>query len=277
MNNNFLIGGDPEFPLYNNVLNEFVSFEQYIKGTKTDPEKIEVKGCFQQLDCTGIEFTLPPAPEYWMYKTLIDNCIVYTNDWLSKINENLHIVVTSSCEYSQDQLQSESARTFGCEPSYSVYRNGVSDRPDPDSISFRSFGYHLHYGFDREYNKGELRSFMVLNDIFLGFPSIWKDLDSRRRKIYGNLSDHRIISKEKDYSKIQSSNRVEYRVLGAGIHNHPEFIENGISLIKSNIHRMDDLVDYYYSDLKEIDSSNYDNDLCNELKDLMIKNNHFNG
>lgn len=277
MNSNFLVGGDPEFPLYHKGFKKFISFEDYVKGTKKNPEKIEVKGCFQQLDCTGIEFTLPPAPEYWMYKTIIDNCIIYTNDWLKKIDNNLEMIITSSCEYSYDQLQSESARTFGCEPSYSVYRNNISSRPDPDSINFRSFGYHIHYGFDREYSKGELRSFMILNDIYLGFPSLWVDQDNRRRKLYGNLSDHRIISKEKNYDKIQSSNRVEYRVLGAGIHNNSDFVENGINLIKSNIHRMTELVDKYYNYLKDVDDSNYDVEVCNVLKDLMIKNNDFNG
>jgi len=277
MNNNFLIGGDPEFPLFHKGRKEFISFEKYIKGTKTNPEPIDVKGCFQQLDCTGIEFTLPPAPEYWMYKSLIDNCIVYTNKWLKKKDKNLEMVITSSCEYSLNELLSEESRRFGCEPSYSVYRNSISERPDPDSVDFRSFGYHIHYGFDTEYSKGELRSFMILNDIYLGFPSIWVDKDSRRRQLYGNLSDHRIISKEKDYSKIQSSNRVEYRVLGAGIHNTPDFVEKGIDLIKQNIHRMDELVDKYYQYLNIIDSKNYDISFCEELKELMIKNNDFNG
>jgi len=277
MNNNFLIGGDPEFPLFHKGQNRFISFENYIKGTKKNPESIGVKGCFQQLDCTGIEFTLPPAPEYWIYRTMIDKCIEYTNNWLSDIDENLEMVIQSSCEYSFNELQSESARTFGCEPSYSVYRNGISDRPDPDNIPFRAFGYHIHYGFDQEYNKGRLREFMILNDIYLGFPSIWVDTDNQRRSLYGNLSDHRIISKEKNYNKITSSNRVEYRVLGAGIHNNPEFVERGIDLIRTNVYRIDELVSRYYDYLKEIDSSNYDMELCESLKNLMIQNNDFNG
>lgn len=275
--NNFLVGGDPEFPLFHKGENRFISFEKYISGTKKNPEKIGIKGCFQQLDCTGIEFTMPPAPEYWIYRTMVDKCIEYTNDWLKDLDDNLEMIVTSSCEYSLNELQSESARTFGCEPSYSVYRNSISERPDPDNIPFRAFGYHIHYGFDQEYSKGELRKFMILNDIYLGFPSIWVDTDSRRRLLYGNLSDHRIISKEKDYNKITSSNRVEYRVLGAGIHNNYEFVERGIDLIKENISRIDELIDKYYILLKHIDQSNYDNNLCSELKDLMIKNNDFNG
>lgn len=280
MDSNFLIGGDPEFPVYDKKLKKYITAENLVKGTKKEPSPIAIDGCFEQLDCVGIEFTLPPAPEYRIYQHIVNKCIKYTNEWLLKINPNYKLAFKSSAEYDPIQLESEIANEFGCEPSYSVYRNDVSFRPNPIDIgNLRSFGYHLHYGWNHEIPKKDLLNFIILNDIFLGFPSIYKDKDNKRREIYGNLSDHRIIIKtDTEYKDILSSNRVEYRSLGCGIINHTTFIDKGILMIKDIINKniVKEIVELYYDDLYQIDETNFDVDLCENLKNKLIKNNNWN-
>lgn len=189
MNTNFLIGGDPEFPIYDKELRKYISAENLVKGTKDEPSPINIDGCFEQLDCVGIEFTLPPAPEFWIYQHTVSKCVGYTNEWLKKINPNYQLRLVSSATYNQDQLTSDASNMFGCEPSYSIYQSGVSARPDPVAMNgLRSFGYHIHYGWNEEWSKQELLDFIILNDIFLGIPSIYKDKDIKRRKLYGKIT-----------------------------------------------------------------------------------------
>lgn len=51
----FIIGGDPEFFAYNNKTEKYVSLIPYIKGTKDEPEPIEVQGCFHLIDNVSVE------------------------------------------------------------------------------------------------------------------------------------------------------------------------------------------------------------------------------
>jgi hypothetical protein len=281
MDANFLIGGDPEFPIYDKKLKKYITAENLVSGSKEEPSPIAIDGCFEQLDCVGIEFTLPPAPEFWIYQHTVNRCIGYTNNWLSEVNSDYQLKIVSSAKYHQDQLLSETANIFGCEPSYSVYTRDISVRPDPVTLDgLRSFGYHIHYGWGKDWSKEELLNFIILNDIFLGIPSVFKDKDLERRKLYGNLSDHRIITKDKiEYKDIKTSNRVEYRTLGAGMCLHAKTIENGIDKIKDVIRRnsIEEVISMYYNDLEELDESNFDKTLCENLKDKLIENNHWNG
>lgn len=281
MNSNFLVGGDPEFPIYDIELKKYITAENLVHGTKDKPSPIAIDGCFEQLDCVGIEFTLPPAPEYWIYQHTVDKCIEYTNHWLTKINKAYKLELKSSAKYNADQLLTEVANIFGCEPSYSVYRKTISARPDPVALNgLRSFGYHIHYGWNEKWIKKELQDFIVLNDIFLGIPSLYKDKDEKRRLLYGNLSDHRIITSEQiEYDNIKSSNRVEYRTLGAGMCKHSKLINKGIHMIKNiiNTNQTSRVMNMYYKDLLEIDKYNFNKELCDILKNKLIQNNDWNG
>ena len=273
MKSNFLIGGDPEFPCIIKGINEYQSLINIVEGTKKDPKPIALEGCFQQLDNVMIEFTLPPMKEYWMYKSIIDDCIEYTNKWLAEIDPMYSLDIVSSARYNMMELDNEQAMTFGCEPSYSVYRNDISFRPGPAMVgNLRSCGYHIHYGWDEKYTKEELHKFMILNDVFLGFQSMYYDKDVDRRKLYGNLSDHRIIGKDQE-----ASNRIEYRVLGAGIHNYPQFVDYGIKMIKKvlDANLLDEYYDKYYDNLKLVDDTEYSKEACKKLKNKLIRNNDF--
>lgn len=278
--NNFILGADPEFFARNTKTGEYISLIPFLKGTKSKPEILKiplVDGCFKLKDNVAVEFNMPPVPEYWMLKILIDQCIQETNNWLKSINPNLELAITSSAEFDDVELSSEEAMEFGCEPAYSVYSEDVVYRPSPVEIgNLRTSSYHIHYGWDKNYSREDLFKFIVLNDIFLGFPAIFKDETDKLRKIvYGSLSEHRIKS-EKHYFHIEEANRIEYRSLGAGIHNYPKFVNNGINLIRNNIHQMDEIYDKYFDDLYLLNYDLYNDKLKNNFKNKLIKNGHWN-
>jgi hypothetical protein len=279
--NNFILGADPEFFAYNKNNNKFVSLVPYLKGTKKRPQPIDmelISGCFKLKDNVSVEFNMPPVTEYWMLKALIDYCIEDTNKWLQNIDPNLELAITSSAEFDNEELSSKEAQEFGCDPAYSVYSEGVVYRPSPNEIgALRTASYHIHYGWDTEYTREELFKFIVLNDIFLGVPATFKDLSDKSRKIaYGSLSEHRIKSKIKDYFKIKKANRIEYRSLGAGIHNYPGFVDNGIKMIREHVHQLDDIYDKYFDDLYFLQHDLYNEKLLTSLKKKLETNGHWN-
>jgi hypothetical protein len=274
----FIIGGDPEFFCQNIETGEYISLIPYIEGTKKKPQDIAINGCSQLRDGTALELNLPPMPEFWMLHRIISDCIDYSNKWLSNINPNYVLDITSSAFFNEDQLKHKEARIFGCEPSYNAYTSKECHRPEASSLNgLRTASYHLHYGWEEEIDVITLKNFIFLNDIFLGFPAMYLDhSDELRKQVYGQLGEHRIKKLKLHYSEIKSSNRIEYRSLGAGIHEFPGFIENGIKLIRNNIKNIDDLVSLYYDDMMLISLYPENIENKNLLKQKLIQNGHYN-
>lgn len=165
-----------------------------------------------------------------------------------------------------------------CEPAYNAYTSDEVYRPSPKEIGgLRTASYHIHYGWEEEINVEVLKYFIFLNDVFLGFPAIYLDQsDILRKQVYGQLGEHRIKKTNTEYHNIKQNNRVEYRSLGAGMHNFPNFIENGINLIKKNIDNFKNIYDLYYEDFKKL-SLDYNNEELKELiKQKLVKNGHYN-
>lgn len=279
INRNFIIGGDPEFPCLNVEIFEYVSLIPYIRGTKKRPQKIEVKGCSQLRDNVLLELNLPPVPEFWMLHRIIDDCINYSNKWLRDINPSLRLDITSSAFFSADELKHKEAMEIGCEPAYSIYN---WKRPVPRSSfdeipGLRTASYHIHYGWEEEINTDTLRYFILLNDIFLGFPALYLDhSDTLRKNLYGQLGEHRIKKPGIVYEKIQTNNRIEYRTLGAGIHRFPGFIEKGIEMVRDNISNIHYFTDEYYEDFKALNANLFNVDLKENIKQKLINNGHYN-
>lgn len=274
----FIIGGDPEFFCKNIETEQYISLIPYIAGTKKRPETINIKGCSQLRDGTAIELNLPPVPEFWMLHKIISDCIEYTNNWLKELNPSYKLDITSSAHFNNDELLHKEARVFGCQPAYNAYTSKEVFRPDPDDLNgLRTASYHIHYGWDHDISVVDLKKFIFLNDIFLGFPALFLDkTDVLRKQVYGSLGEHRIKKSKLHYTEITECNRVEYRTLGAGMHEFPGFIENGIKLIRENLENIDTFVELYYNDLAEL-SMNLDSKLIAELKTKLIKNRHYNG
>lgn len=225
---NFIIGGDPEFPLIDLQTNKYISLVPYINGTKEEKHPIPVELCFQQIDNTNIEFDIPPQKYFYMYHHLVDLCIESTNNFLQNINPNFSLTAVSSALYDDKELESDEAKEFGCEPSLNIYDKIQAPKVIIES-NYRFAGYHLHFGFDRNLTKKEVRNFIVLCDVFLGLQALSLDNDGIRRQYYGKLGEYRQKAK----------NRLEYRVLGAKMHLYPDIIGQAINKIHNYMNNFD--------------------------------------
>lgn len=209
----YKIGTDPEFIIVDCQTGEPRSGIGKLGGTKANPEDIG-EGCGVQEDNVTAELTVPPS-------TSVEEFIYYMNYGRNAINErlkpfNLKLLSASSARYTEEELDNEVARKFGCEPSYCIYTKSVSPRPTPEQIgNLRSAGFHIHIGADRLLTIQEVEALIFYMDVYLGLPSVILDLDTDRKKIYGNAGDFR-------FKNITTANErftiVEYRTLGGALH-----------------------------------------------------------
>lgn len=212
---NFLIGSDPEFGVVNQAGTPS-SVIGILPGNKKKPFDIG-EGCGVQVDNVMAELTIPPANT----KQEFVNSIMYGKQ---KINEllapyGLMVRSISSARYSEEALDNDIARTFGCDPSYCIYTKKVSPRPTPEEVgNLRSCGTHIHIGADRLLSIPEIERLIFCMDMFLGVPSILIDEDSDRRRLYGNAGDFR-------FTNTDTYTRVEYRTLGGIFTESPQLME----------------------------------------------------
>lgn len=194
---NVTIGADPEVFLHNGE--EFISSEGLIGGTKYEPKYITEEGHAVQEDNVMAEFCIPPS------KTSDDFCnnIIKVLDYLSDVAElnNSVISIQPSANFSDEQLCTPQAQTFGCDPDLSVYLEDFNPTISEIEGNIRFAGGHIHVGFDKPDFTDCIKLVKAL-DIFLGLPSVWLDKDTKRKKYYGTAGRFR----EKPYG-------IEYRTL----------------------------------------------------------------
>ena len=197
---NVKIGADPELFFEERGTGKILTVEGIIHGTKESPTPIDDKGHFVQRDNILAEFNIPPAESLTDFKTSIRFVLGYLS-MIAELN-NCVLNFNSANLIDGDQLVSETAREFGCDPDYNVYTGKPNVSPDPDMVNnLRCAGGHIHIGYD---NPTVLTSqeLVKLCDIFLTLPTLKFDKDMRRRTMYGKAGSYRL----KKYG-------VEYRTL----------------------------------------------------------------
>jgi len=255
------LGSDPEFVCQNTQTGEFVSLVGFIPGTKKNPEPIEL-GCGVQLDNVGCEITVPPCENFKELMYYIDSSRNNMDNFLKSINPHWKLRALSSAIFDPKELKSKGARTFGCDPSYSIYK-GVSERPSAKEVgNLRSFGFHIHFGIE-DFKEEDIVPFIFLCDLFLGIPSIIEDPDKNRRKIYGNLGDYR-----------KTSYGIEYRTMGSYMMAKEEVVSDGINKIIETLkepERINLLLDKYFDVFEKIDREIKNEDLNLEEIEAIYK------
>jgi len=189
---NITIGADPEMFLFSESQNKFVPVCGLIGGTKSEPLPISDKGHFLQEDNVMAEFCIPPATSRKMFIEDIQFVKDYIAETILKPRGLIYKCVGSAI-FDENDLVSEQAQEFGCDPDYDVYTfeaNKVS-RVNP---LLRSAGGHIHVGYD---NNNPQTSFELIKvmDLFLGLSSIILDPDTERRKLYGKAGTYRLKPK----------------------------------------------------------------------------------
>jgi hypothetical protein len=204
MLSNISIGSDPEFGVVDSVTNEAKSVIGYLGGSKEEPLSLG-NGCARQEDNVGAELTIPPCKnkeDFYKYITegraAIDK--ILSENWLKT-------TAVSSLRYNKEELDHPKAMEFGCDPAYDVYERAEAFRPSPEEVgNLRSFGCHIHIGWDGDKSVATLESIVKVCDLLLGVPSIILDTDADRRSIYGKAGEFRICN----YG-------LEYRTLGGAM------------------------------------------------------------
>lgn len=208
---NVTLGADPELFVMNETTGEIVSAEGFVLGTKYEPhhfDKDEAGYC-TSLDNVMAEFTIPPVKSAEEMCRAIYHGIDFINGLLPK---GLKTVAVASAVLDPKHLQTESAKTFGCEPDYNVWTRSINPQPKATNKNLRSAGGHIHIGYDSpdmETNEKLVKAC----DIFLGLPSILLDTDVDRRKLYGKAGCFRM-----------PSHGIEYRVLSNFWTKTPELV-----------------------------------------------------
>lgn len=156
---------------------------------------IREDGCAVQEDNVAVEFCIPPANEVSKFIEAINFNLKYIEDYVK--DKGLSLSITASQEFSQDQLESDQARLFGCDPDYNAWTFRTNPRPKSRNRLLRSAGGHVHVST-------EAHPFLCARamDLFLGVPSVLLDEDTRRRELYGKAG----ACRPKEYG-------VEYRTL----------------------------------------------------------------
>lgn len=120
--------------------------------------------------------------------------------------------------FTDEQLNTEQARRFGCSSSTNPYNQETYHPTAEAAGNMRTASIHIHVGFDRT-NKTGLTSnfddfcrFLRTMDVFLGIPSVLIDKDKQRRVLYGQAGDGRRKRLKKQGIEIW-----EYRCLGGNL------------------------------------------------------------
>lgn len=182
---NIKIGADPELFLEKDGV--IISAEGMIGGTKEEPRKITKDGHAVQEDNVMIEFNIPACETKEDFIFNLNFVKSYLDTLVGMKGCNLNF--SASAELAEDQLNTEQAQEFGCEPDLNVYLEGENPKP-VGSGTLRSCGGHVHIGYE---NPSEAQSIKIVfaMDMILGLGSLALDTDERRRSMYGKAGSFR--------------------------------------------------------------------------------------
>ena len=192
------IGADPEF-FVTDPHGNLRSAIGLVGGSKDQPKSLGRSGFFVQEDNVAVEFNVPPAKTVSEFVDGIDWSIQKLTIQLSQ----KHLVpkfsaseIFPAAEINRDIR----ALMFGCDPDYNARTLDQNPRPQAE-IYLRSCGGHVHVGYD-PVDRIPRHSVIKMMDLYLGIPAVMMDMDTRRRKLYGQAGAFR-----------PTNYGVEYRVL----------------------------------------------------------------
>jgi hypothetical protein len=260
---NITLGSDPEYACFdqNGTPRSAVGF---IPGTKKEPFQLEDQwSC--QIDNVGAEMCIPvcTTEEEFVHAMLHGKYLVEKK--IQEMQPNWTVRSVSSARYSQEELNSDTARMFGCEPSYCVYTQEQSPRPHPSQVgNLRSFGCHIHIGYQTDDRAMDAADKIIrAMDICVGLGSVIIDTDSDRRSIYGNAGDLR-------FRQVEDVNIVEYRTLGGAMHLDEERLSWVYKQTMKAVEMVNNWSDFYQDHGKVVEEAinTGDEATCRELMGL---------
>lgn len=190
---NPLIGADIEVFLRDKITQSPISAEGIIKGTKDEPFNFDSSNKYYaiSLDNVAAEFCIPPSLTKEEFLHGIKKGINYIN---SVIPKELEIFSFPAAIFEDKWLQTENAKTFGCEPDYNVWLREINPKPEAPNPNLRSCGGHIHLGYtiDEQILEAMGKEKMIVDewvikamDAFVGLPSVILEPNNERKLLYG--------------------------------------------------------------------------------------------
>lgn len=186
MNQILSLGCDPEVFLKHQS-GKHISSVGLIGGTKDVARPIDDEGNGVLEDNVAVEFNTPPCYTVEDFKRHINKNLDYIRGRAQELG--LTVAINPSAVFDDDQLQTEGAKTFGCEPDYNAWNNGQQNpRPRSDDPNLRSCGGHVHIALLPDDDP-----LMVIQamDLFVGCLMLDFDTDTARRELYGKAGAFR--------------------------------------------------------------------------------------
>lgn len=182
----FTVGADPELFLRRGQ--KYISAQGNVPGTKTHPWEIPgMKGFKLQADNVACEFNIPPASNPNEFSANISKALAYIRK--SMAQRKLVVDIRASQIFDEDQLQSEGAREFGCDPDWNAW--SLEENPKPDcNTKLRTAAGHVHIGFANPTDDLRIR-IARLFDAMVTVPSLFVTEPNPRRTMYGRAGAFR--------------------------------------------------------------------------------------
>lgn len=201
------VGTDPELFIMDRSTNKVISAIGLIPGEKGEPYRPEglQEGFGVQTDNILAEFNIPPVTSREDFITNINVMKNFIREFVQRINENYDILCQASARVDEDQLQSDQAKLFGCDPDYNAYTEEQNPKPKGDITNLRSTGMHVHLGFAENMSIPCKLNIVRMLDFTLGVPSIIIDRDKDRRTLYGKAGCFRLTSYGLEYRTISGA------------------------------------------------------------------------
>lgn len=189
----YTLGSDPELFIINSKTGKVVSSVGLIPGVKDDPYKADdmPDGFGIEIDNILAEFNIPPCYSLQEWITNIEYMKNYIREFVKRINPDYDIKCSAYEEVDADQLQSEEAQLFGCDPDYNAYTLRTNPKPEAAGKNGRSCGMHIHFGYENHNVQDSVRLIKYF-DVYLGLVSLLYDSDKRRRSLYGRAGCFRL-------------------------------------------------------------------------------------
>lgn len=185
----FTLGADPELFLVDHDGN-YIASCGLIGGTKLEPRPLDIgPGFAVQEDNVTVEYNIPPSPTKAAFKYNIMLAVTTLSNMVRE--KGLAFANTSAVVFPDDQLVSNAAREFGCDPDFNAWRNGKRNpRPKATDGNLRSCGGHIHVG-NKFSSPEELIEFIKYMDVCLSVPSTVMDKGELRKQLYGKAGAYR--------------------------------------------------------------------------------------
>lgn len=155
-----------------------------IGGSKSSPLQVPhlPEGFAVQEDNVALEYNIPPADTMLGF---VENVSIMRAECKTILKTlTLELSEVASMSFDTEQLVSDKAKEFGCEPDYNAWTKKQNPRPKTGNPFLRTCGGHVHVGTDEQ----NMIDGTKLMDLFLGVPSVLLDNSPssvERRRLYG--------------------------------------------------------------------------------------------